>query len=88
MKTELTLQERRDRILDILHTEGKVRVAELSALFNVSEVSIRNDLAELESKGLLSRVHGGAVSSYSSYYHMTVKCWKPSYLTGKWKMAS
>ena len=72
MNTELTLQERRDRILDILHTEGKVRVAALSALFNVSEVSIRNDLAELEGKGLLSRVHGGAVSSYSSYYHMSL----------------
>lgn len=72
MNTDLTLKERRDKILEILHTEGKVKVAELSALFNVSEVSIRNDLAELESEGVLSRVHGGAVGSYASYYHMSL----------------
>ena len=72
MNTDLTLKERRDKILEILHTEGKVRVVQLSALFNVSEVSIRNDLAEMESEGLLSRVHGGAVGSYASYYHMSL----------------
>ncbi len=72
MNTELTLKERRDRILDILHTDGKVRVAELSARFNVSEVSIRNDLAEMETQGYLSRVHGGAVGPYASYYHMSL----------------
>jgi DeoR/GlpR family transcriptional regulator of sugar metabolism len=35
-----------------------VSVAELSSLFNVSRVTIRNDLGELERQGLLVRTHG------------------------------
>lgn len=69
---EWTVQERRRKILELLHSTGKVRVSELSGLFGVSEVSIRNDLAELEEEGLLSRIHGGAVSSYESYYNMSL----------------
>ena len=69
---ELTLRERRSAILELLHHSGRVRVAELAARFGVSEVSIRSDLAELEEQGALSRVHGGAVSSYTSYYNMSL----------------
>jgi DeoR/GlpR family transcriptional regulator of sugar metabolism len=69
---DLTLQERRSAILELLHHSGKVRVAELAARFGVSEVSIRSDLADLEGQGALSRVHGGAVSSYTSYYNMSL----------------
>ncbi len=69
---ELTMQERRQHILEMLHDTGRVRVSELSRLFAVSEVSIRHDLAELEEQNLLSRVHGGAVSSYESYYNMSL----------------
>ena len=50
--------ERKQKILEILHRDGKVRVNELSALFDISDVTIRMDLADLEAKGLLSRVHG------------------------------
>ena len=31
------------------------------------------DLADLEAKGMLSRVHGGAVSSYKTYYNMSLQ---------------
>lgn len=65
--------ERRQKILEILHSEGRVKVTKLSALFDISEVSIRMDLADLEAKGLLSRVHGGAVSSYKTYYNMDMQ---------------
>lgn len=65
--------ERRQKILEILHQDGKVKVNELSELFDISEVSIRIDLADLEAKGLLSRVHGGAVSSYKTYYNMDMQ---------------
>lgn len=65
--------ERRQKILEILHQEGRVKVTKLSALFDISEVSIRMDLADLEAKGLLSRVHGGAVSSYKTYYNMDMQ---------------
>jgi len=56
----------------MLSREGKVKVSELSRLFNISEVTVRMDLADLEQKGLLSRVHGGAVSSYRPYYNMSM----------------
>jgi len=68
---ELNLDERRRKILDILAVKGKVKVSELSKLFNISEVSIRNDLAELEQAGSLERVHGGAVSTVRAYYNMS-----------------
>ena len=65
--------ERKQKILEILNRDGKVRVNELSALFDISDVTIRMDLADLEAKGLLSRVHGGAVSSYKTYYNMDMQ---------------
>lgn len=36
-------------------------MGELSRLFHISEVSIRNDLKDLDRRGLLRRAHGGAV---------------------------
>ncbi|MBR6729205.1 MAG: DeoR/GlpR transcriptional regulator [Clostridia bacterium] len=68
---EIHIDERKEKILALLNREGKVKVSELSRLFNISEVTIRMDLADLEQKGLLSRVHGGAVSSYRPYYNMS-----------------
>lgn len=69
---DLTLQERRDAILELLQEKGRVKVTDLARYFGVSEVSIRADLAELEARELLSRVHGGAVSGYRSYYNMSL----------------
>lgn len=69
----MDLHERKQQILEILAKEGRVRVNELSALFDISEVTIRMDLADLEAKGMLSRVHGGAVSSYKTYYNMSLQ---------------
>ncbi len=67
---EYNAEQRRQQILELLSEKGKVRVTELAHLFRISEVTIRIDLADLESRGLLSRVHGGAVSSYKNYYSM------------------
>lgn len=63
---------RRKKILDLLDKNGSVRVADLSRIFDISEVTIRTDLADMENKGLLTRVHGGAVSSYKPYYNMSL----------------
>lgn len=54
-------EERLDRILSILHNDGKVKVKDLSSLFNVTEDCIRKDLKLLEQKELLKRTYGGAV---------------------------
>jgi len=61
-------EERRQRILALLDEKGAVTVAELRAHFGVSEMTIRRDMAVLESRGLLRRVHGGAVSARGRSY--------------------
>ena len=72
-RMEIAVEERKEKILDMLNRDGKVKVNELSRLFDVSEVTIRLDLSDLEENGLLSRVYGGAVSSYKNYYNMSFK---------------
>ena len=57
----LLTEERRREILTSLQRDGKVRSAELSTRFGVSEDTIRRDLRDLASAGLLQRVHGGAL---------------------------
>ncbi|MEK1841799.1 MAG: DeoR family transcriptional regulator, partial [Pseudomonas sp.] len=54
-------QLRRQKILLILERDGKVMASELSQHFAVSEDTIRRDLSELASAGLVQRVHGGAL---------------------------
>ncbi|WP_037254562.1 DeoR/GlpR family DNA-binding transcription regulator [Roseobacter sp. SK209-2-6] len=52
---------RHARILELLNTQDRVEVEELSALFSVSLQTIRTDLRDLAARGALSRIHGGAV---------------------------
>ena len=53
--------ERRQAILDRLTNDGKVVASELVLSLGVSEDTVRRDLKELDSQGLLRRVHGGAL---------------------------
>ncbi|MFT5084580.1 MAG: DeoR/GlpR family transcriptional regulator of sugar metabolism [Lentisphaeria bacterium] len=53
-------QQRRRSILDLVTSSGEVSVDFLAQKFETSEVTIRKDLAELESNGLLLRKYGGA----------------------------
>lgn len=55
--------ERRKNILNELNTEGQVLVHELSKEYDVSEVTIRNDLDQLERKNMLIRARGGALKA-------------------------
>jgi len=54
---------------------GHVGVADLSRRFRVSEVTIRNDLGHLETRGVLIRARGGAIKNQrvSIDYHLTEK---------------
>jgi len=63
MEVRLIPAQRRNVILDLLQQQGSVRVAHLSELLDVSDVTIRRDLGLLEQEGLLERTHGGAVLS-------------------------
>jgi DeoR/GlpR family transcriptional regulator of sugar metabolism len=56
-------EERHSLIIEKINTDKKVNLVELSQLLNVSYDSIRRDIIELEDKGLLKKVHGGAVAS-------------------------
>lgn len=53
-------EARRRKILDWLQEEGSARVRDLSSAFEVSEVTIRQDLERLEGEGHVTREHGGA----------------------------
>ncbi|WP_151994007.1 DeoR/GlpR family DNA-binding transcription regulator [Buttiauxella massiliensis] len=52
--------ERRNKIVDIVNSQGSALVLDLSNSFGISEVTIRADLRMLEEKGLVTRFHGGA----------------------------
>lgn len=52
---------RRAKILDELEKTGQVSVKELSKMFDISEVTIRNDLSQLEKQNMLIRARGGAI---------------------------
>jgi len=53
--------ERQQEIVRLTQAQGKVSVAELAQKFGVSEVTIRSDLATLDSKRLVVRSRGGAM---------------------------
>jgi DeoR/GlpR family transcriptional regulator of sugar metabolism len=63
-------EQRREEILALIRNEGRVRVAELSRQYEISEVSIRKDLEILETRGQLARIHGGAVGVEKMYINM------------------
>ncbi|MFL0803632.1 MAG: DeoR family transcriptional regulator [Agarilytica sp.] len=54
-------QRRRGEIVSLLGAQGELTVDFLAGHFEISEVTIRKDLAELEANGLLLRRHGGAI---------------------------
>ncbi|MCL6445233.1 MAG: DeoR/GlpR family DNA-binding transcription regulator [Alicyclobacillus sp.] len=53
--------ERKMRIIEITKEKRVASVADLAREFQVSEATIRRDLAEIEQDGLLRRTHGGVV---------------------------
>ncbi|GAB3649122.1 transcriptional repressor AgaR [Echinicola sediminis] len=65
--------QRRSRILEVLDEHGQVNVSELSKDLGVSEVTIRNDLANLERNKLLVRAHGGAFKTNNMALPVTEK---------------
>jgi DeoR/GlpR family transcriptional regulator of sugar metabolism len=52
---------RKQQILEVLRRSGQVIAKDLSEELGLSEDTIRRDLRELASEGLLQRVHGGAL---------------------------
>lgn len=55
-------EERQARILNLVKENKSMSIQELIEQLNISESTIRRDLAELDSKGLLQKVYGGAIA--------------------------
>ena len=54
-------EERKLKLLEIINKDRFVKVDKLASMFNVSEMTIRRDLNELNRDGKVNRVFGGAV---------------------------
>ncbi len=52
--------QRRERVIEELRRRGAVRVRDLARTLEVSELTIRRDIAALAERGLVTKVHGGA----------------------------
>ncbi|WP_156300406.1 DeoR/GlpR family DNA-binding transcription regulator [Streptobacillus canis] len=66
------VQERLDKIINLINENKKVKVNELSEYFNVSKDLIRKDLAKLENAGHLKRTYGGAIKVRHSAETITI----------------
>lgn len=53
--------KRKSSILELISTNENIKLKKLVEILNCSEATVRRDLNELESEGLIRRVHGGAV---------------------------
>ena len=55
------MEERHQKISDIIQTNGKITISEIVDKYGISEESARRDLRMLEGKGICQRTHGGAI---------------------------
>lgn len=58
----MLIEERREEIIRLVEEKGSFQVQELIVHLNASESTIRRDLTVLNQKGMLSKVHGGAIA--------------------------
>ena len=65
-------EERRLKIQGIVTQKKRLLVKEISEEFDISEVTVRKDLKALEKRGILSRVHGGAILNQSSVHDIAL----------------
>ncbi|WP_124059345.1 DeoR/GlpR family DNA-binding transcription regulator [Vaginisenegalia massiliensis] len=52
--------ERQSLILDFLKNNKFIKVSDVTDMINVADMTVRRDFIELEEKGLVKRIHGGA----------------------------
>ncbi|WP_342633401.1 DeoR/GlpR family DNA-binding transcription regulator, partial [Staphylococcus aureus] len=60
--------ERLDEIAKLVNKKGTIRTNEIVEGLNVSDMTVRRDLIELENKGILTKIHGGARSNSTFQY--------------------
>lgn len=55
--------KRQERLRALIRTAGTIRIDDLLKAVDASPATVRRDLEALEAKGLIRRVHGGAMST-------------------------
>lgn len=71
-KDRACVDNRRNRILELMQKNPRVRVDELAKMLEVSLITIRRDLQYLEDRKLLVRTHGGAIASRNPVDEVTL----------------
>jgi len=64
----MMIEERHKLILEELKANPSVTVKELSKKLFVSEPTIRRDFTELHNKGIITKIHGGAIINTTAAY--------------------
>ena len=59
-------RERLNKIAELVEEKNSIGVISLSKILKVSPATIRRDLNTLQSKNIIGRTHGGAVSNLNS----------------------
>ncbi|MBF0759005.1 DeoR/GlpR transcriptional regulator [Ligilactobacillus murinus] len=66
-------RERLEEITRLVNQKETIRVSDIVKLLNVTDMTVRRDLVELEEQGVLTKIHGGARSNkafqYREYSH-------------------
>lgn len=57
------IEERHQEISEIINTNGKITIGEITSKYGISDESARRDLRMLEQKGVCKRTHGGAIAA-------------------------
>lgn len=60
--------ERHSRIVELVLEKGRIAIPDICEMFEVSEMTARRDLNELDRQGLLRRIHGGAIANLGRSY--------------------
>ena len=83
----MPLNQRRTEILNLIQEDGHAKVQKLSKIFKVSEVTIRQDLEELEKLGYIQREHGGAFLKDVGSFAKTGQLFNKSHMEEKREIA-
>ncbi|ROV67288.1 DeoR family transcriptional regulator, partial [Streptomyces globisporus] len=57
----LHVDQRHERVLELVRERGSLRVAELAEELGMSAVTLRRDVEALAAQGLVERMHGAVV---------------------------
>lgn len=60
-----SIKKREEAILNLINEKGRVEIEEICEVFSISPSTARSQLRNMKSKGMIERVHGGAISIQS-----------------------